>query len=49
VNIGAESAGTGGYGDLRWRATREPIGEGLRPKVAGAGDLVRMLGEREPH
>ena len=43
VNIVPEPAGTRGYDDLRRRATHEPIGEGLRPKVAGAGDLVRML------
>ena len=38
-----EPAGTRGYDDLRHRATREPIGEGLRPAVADPGDLVRML------
>ncbi len=43
VKIVLEPAGTRGYDDLRHRATREPIGEGLRPPVAGAGDLVRML------
>src|SRR5207253_7367591 len=43
VKIVLEPAGTRGYNDLRYRATREPIGEGLRPTVAGAGDLVRML------
>jgi hypothetical protein len=43
VNIVLEPEGTRGYNDLRRRATHEPIGEGLRPKVAGAGDLVRML------
>jgi hypothetical protein len=43
VNIVLEPAGTRGYDDLRRRATHEPIGEGLRPRVAGAGDLVRML------
>jgi hypothetical protein len=43
VNIVLEPAGTRGYEDLRRRATHEPIGDGLRPKVAGAGDLVRML------
>ncbi len=43
VNIVLEPQGTRGYNDLRRRATHEPIGEGLRPKVAGAGDLVRML------
>jgi hypothetical protein len=43
VNIVLEPEGTRGYNDLRRRATHEPIGEGLRPSVAGAGDLVRML------
>ena len=43
VNIVLEPEGTRGYNDLRRRATHEPIGEGLRPKVASAGDLVRML------
>ena len=38
-----EPAGTRGYEDLRHRADREPIGEGLRPAVADPGDLVRML------
>ena len=36
-------AATRGYEDLRHRADREPIGEGLRPAVADPGDLVRML------
>ncbi len=35
--------GTRGYHDLRRAATREPIGRGLRPSVASAGDLARML------
>jgi hypothetical protein len=43
VKIVLEPAGTRGYIDLRHRASREPIGDGLRPAVAGAGDLVRML------
>jgi len=39
-----EPAGTrGGYDDLRRAATREPIGRGLRPRVASIGDLARML------
>jgi len=33
----------GGYDDLRRAATREPIGRGLRPRVASIGDLSRML------
>lgn len=38
-----EPAGTRGYDDLRRAATREPLGEGLRPDVASVGDLARML------
>ena len=42
-----EPAGTrAGYDDLRRAATREPIGRGLRPPVASAPDLARMLGAR---
>lgn len=36
-------AGTRGYEDLRRRAERLHIGQGLRPQVASAGDLVRMM------
>jgi len=43
VKIVREPAGTNGYDDLRHRANHEAIGEGLRPSVAGPGDLVRML------
>jgi hypothetical protein len=39
-----EPAGTRGYDDLRRRADREPLGRGLRPRVASADDLARMLG-----
>lgn len=38
-----EPAGTRGYTDLRRRARRLHLGEGLRPQVAAVGDLVRML------
>jgi hypothetical protein len=39
-----EPAGTrGGYDDLRRAATREPIGKGLRPRVASIADLARVL------
>ncbi len=39
----AEPAGTRrGFLDLRRGATREPIGEGLRPQVASTEDLARM-------
>ena len=39
-----EPAGSRGYEDLRWQASREPLGGGLRPQVASLGDLARMLG-----
>ena len=44
----------GGYDDLRRRANREALGEGLRPAVADPADLVRMLEAhyvpvRDPH
>lgn len=39
-----EPAGTRGYDDLRRRAQRQPLGRGLRPQVASAEDLARMLG-----
>jgi hypothetical protein len=44
LKIVPEPVGTrGGYDDLRRAATREPIGRGLRPRVASIGDLARML------
>lgn len=43
VKIVAEPAGTRGYDDLRRGATREPLGQGLRPLVASLGDHARML------
>jgi hypothetical protein len=44
LNLVPEPAGTrGGYDDLRRAATREPIGKGLRPRVASIADLARML------
>lgn len=36
-------AGTKGFTDLRRRAERIDLGGGLRPRLAAAGDLVRML------
>ena len=51
LKIVPEPAGTrGGYDDLRRAATREPIGKGLRPRVASTADLARMLAAlgREP-
>jgi hypothetical protein len=39
----AQPAGTRGYDDLRRAATREHLGQGLRPQVASPGDLGRML------
>ena len=43
VKIVPYPAGTRGYEDLRRAAERQPIGQGLRPLVASAGDLARML------
>jgi hypothetical protein len=44
LKIVPDPVGTrGGYDDLRRAATREPIGKGLRPRVASIGDLARML------
>jgi hypothetical protein len=43
LNIVPEPAGTRGYDDLRHRATREPLGHGLRPSVASVDDHARML------
>jgi hypothetical protein len=43
LKVVPEPAGTQGYDDLRRAATREPLGEGLRPDVASLGDLARML------
>jgi hypothetical protein len=42
-----EPAGTRGYDDLRRHASREPLGQGVRPQVASPGDLARMLGSLE--
>jgi transcriptional regulator with XRE-family HTH domain len=54
LHIVAHPRGTRGYDDLRRRANREPLGEGLRPRVAHPADLVRMLEAhddpvRDPH
>jgi hypothetical protein len=43
LKIISEPTGTRGYEDLRRAATREHIGQGLRPAVASLGDLSRML------
>lgn len=43
LQVVPEPAGTRrGYEDLRRAATREHIGEGLRPNVASVADLARM-------
>jgi hypothetical protein len=43
LKVVAEPAGTRrGYEDLRKAATREHIGEGLKPPVASVADLARM-------
>jgi hypothetical protein len=43
IKIVPQPTGTRGQDDLRHRARRESLGEGLRADVASAGDLVRML------
>jgi hypothetical protein len=43
LKIVPEPEGTRGYDDLRRRASREPIGRGLRPSVASPDDHARML------
>jgi hypothetical protein len=54
LKIVPEPAGTRGYDDLRRRAQREPLGQGLRPSVASLDDHARMLAtlareqDREP-
>jgi hypothetical protein len=47
IHVVAGPRGTRGYDDLRRRANREPLGEGLRPRVAHPADLVRMLEARD--
>lgn len=43
IAITAEPAGTrGGWDDLRRRATREPLGEGVRAPIAAIEDLIRI-------
>jgi hypothetical protein len=46
LKIVPEPLGTRGYDDLRRAASREPLGQGMRPSVASTGDLARMLGAR---
>lgn len=46
LKVVAEPAGTRGYDDLRWHATGEHIGKGLRPRVASVDDLARMVAAR---
>lgn len=51
IKIVPQPTGTRGQDDLRHRARRESLGEGLRAEVASTGDLVRMLdahGTRDP-
>lgn len=50
IKLVPEPEGTRGYDDLRRRAERERIGQGLSISVASPGDLVRMLSAlgREP-
>jgi hypothetical protein len=46
LKIVPEPLGTRGYDDLRRAASREPLGQGVRPSVGSTGDLARMLGAR---
>jgi hypothetical protein len=54
LKIIPEPTGTRGYDDLRRRAERPPLGQGLRPPVASVDDHARMLAaldreqDREP-
>jgi hypothetical protein len=48
IKLVPEPAGTGGYDDLRRRAHREPLGRGLRPRIASTDDLARMLSALHP-
>jgi len=54
LKIVPEPAGTRGYDDLRRRAQKQPIGQGLWPSVASIDDHARMLAalgreqDREP-
>lgn len=43
IQIIERPAGTQGFEDLRRRAERVHLGQGLRPRVAALGDLVRMM------
>jgi hypothetical protein len=43
LKVVVEPAGTRGYDDLRRRASRQPLGRGLRPQVASLDDHARML------
>ncbi len=40
-------AGTRGYDDVRRGASREPLGQGLRPQVAASVDLLRIENAEE--
>jgi hypothetical protein len=54
LKVVREPSGTQGYDDLRRRAERPPLGQGLRPAVASVDDHARMLAaldreqDREP-
>jgi transcriptional regulator with XRE-family HTH domain len=43
ITVAVEPEGTKGFDDLRRKAERIHLGQGLRPRVASPGDLVRML------
>lgn len=43
IKVVTRPAGTRGYDDLRHKSNWLHVGDGLRPRVASPGDLVRML------
>jgi hypothetical protein len=47
LKVVPEPSGTQGYDDLRRRAERPPLGQGLRPAVASVDDHARMLAALE--
>jgi hypothetical protein len=49
ISLLPDPAGTrGGWDDLRRRATREPLGGGVRAPIAAIEDLIRIAASAEP-
>jgi hypothetical protein len=46
VKLVPRPEGTSGYDDLKRASTREPLGQGVRARVASIGDLGRMVAAR---